>query len=319
MPAAVAHAARYGTLEVTASGLPGQAPSFVHPIPLTQAAIHWACQSFGAPSYGIDLGHEAVTMVSYRATALELCLSSGVPTPQRREVGDAFDASETGNISYWLGMVAATLAADQILGVRYLMHTASLLKSKHLIRMQQSSKVLADLVGWDHRGKVHVIEAKGRKIKPRDKDRDHWRTQARTVKSLCGKAPTTQSYVVTWGRKRVISELVDPPEPEPDSIDLKVDGGFERLESLFRAPFVGYLKTRPLARTELIDSRSDLPAARLPSSGQERSEVYLSLMDSPPDPDQKRETLGYQDEGRSYFGRNGLACHIREEDRRMPQ
>lgn len=336
-------APEYGTLTVRASGLPGMTigTSRDYQIPLTEAALHWACQSFGAPSYGIDLRREAVMMAAYRASALELCLEAGVSTPRRRDLGDAFDPSEVANVSYWLGMAAGMLVAEWVLGVQYLFHAESFRRAGYLVPRALHSKRLADLVGWDQAGGVHVIEAKARKIAGGRADKAKWKGQATSVKTLNGIAPTTQSYVVIWGRDGLQGMVDDPPSTDDDPVDLIVEPGMEGLREAYYAPFRSFLDLAPVdePRGPVRDMAGDerrrgadaneqkskvgdrwirsRPTGVITRSGRH---VFVGLDEQVFEGDglaASERVLGYRDGGRAFVGRNGVVCLCRGDNSKV--
>jgi len=74
--------------------------------------------------------------------------------------------------------------------------------------------VIADLLGQDHHGGWHVIEAKARQGNVSADDRANWKAQTGTIASVAGASPATRSYCLTRVGDPYTVELVDPPESE---------------------------------------------------------------------------------------------------------
>ncbi len=152
--------------------------------------------------------------------AIRCVLDFGQPAIQRRDEYVQLESSEKINLSYWIGMTFAAIAAHEVLSVRRLTHAQ---RQSGLKKVNQKSKSLADLVGRDTKKRWHVIEAKGRQTPPDVPDRQDWKTQARTVRSINGTNVSTRSYCVGLIGVPCEIELVDPPSKMPNSQELKID------------------------------------------------------------------------------------------------
>ncbi len=123
------------------------------------------------------------------------------------------DATEKANISFWTGMTFAALVSEHCLRVPSVWHVASMIRSGRAT-LTPGTRVVADLLGQDHHGDWHVIEAKARQGSVSANDRASWKAQTGTIASVAGASPTTRSYCLTRVGDPYTVELVDPPESE---------------------------------------------------------------------------------------------------------
>lgn len=179
----------------------------------------------------------ALALAAYRAIAVRCVLDFSQQQVRRVNEYVALESSEKINLSYWIGMTFAAIAADELLGVSRLTHA---LRQNGLVKANKKSKSLADLVGKDAQGNWHVIEAKGRQTAPSPADQRHWKQQARTVRSINGTAVSTRSYCVGLIDDPCQVMMVDPPARRRDPLDLSIDP--DEFGNGYYEPFRRFLK-----------------------------------------------------------------------------
>jgi hypothetical protein len=194
-----------------------------HRIPVSDLRCIKSAMNVGMPLLraGVPTSAHAVTLAVYKALAIQSAIDFQAPGagmvwhPEYKNL----DYTEKSNISYWVGMAFAGIAADTWLGVPQLLHVSALVKLR-LARTSPASRSQADLLGLDASWACHVVEAKGRQRRPSQQDRDRWKVQAGTIASVGGAPPATASYCVALVGPAYCAELVDPEEiiPEPVAV-----------------------------------------------------------------------------------------------------
>ena len=166
----------------------------------------------------------AVALASYKALTMKCALDFSRTSVCRPVEHAKLDQSEKVNISYWTGMTFAAIVAEKFLNVPRLLH-ASTLRRRGLLRTKGDSRSLADLVGQDQAGQWHVVEAKGRGDYPSTAERNGWKVQASTVRSINGKRPFSCSYSLACVGHSCYVELVDPAPDDgrDEGADLSMD------------------------------------------------------------------------------------------------
>ena len=179
----------------------------------------------------------ALALASYRAMAVRCVLDFTQSQVRCSDDYAALESSEKINLSYWIGMTFAAIAADELLGVSRLTHA---LRQHGLVKANKKAKSLADLVGQDAQGNWHVIEAKGRQTVPSPADRRAWKQQARTVRSINGTAVSTRSYCVGLIDDPCQILMVDPPPRRRNPLALSIDP--DELGNGYYEPFREFLQ-----------------------------------------------------------------------------
>lgn len=191
----------------------------------------------------------ALSLAVYKALALKCAVDFSQPTLRLHAEYSHLESSEKANLSFWLGMTFATIAAAELLQVPRMIHAAH---HHGLVRANPNSRRLADLVGQDSQNRWHVVEAKARQRKASAKDRQDWKQQAQTVGSINGTAVSTQSYCFTQVQSRLESELVDPPGDDETKLKLKISPT-EFSENYYK-PFLKFLE--PSNSTQTVGGRT---------------------------------------------------------------
>lgn len=237
------------TLSVEASGFsstPYTGLNRTHSIKVSKRSCMKFAASIGLPIFSVasrTAGH-AVTLATYKKLAIKCAIDFTGGSLTRPSAYTKMEQSEKANISYWIGMVFSALIADELLGISQLIHVGTL-KKKRLIRVDPTSRSLADLVGQDSSGNWHVIEAKARQATPSNDDRVKWKTQATTIYTIDKQKPKTQSYALARIGSTYSAELVDPPtsdEQLPVSIDLEENA----MINGYYGPIAEWLSEQPL-------------------------------------------------------------------------
>lgn len=184
-----------------------------HTLTVTGPQITAAALSVGAPLLNIPLSFHAVSMALYKALGLVCAVDSSGPALLRPAEYIQLDPTEKANISFWTGMTFAALVAEHCLGVPSVWHVSSMIRSRRATLIP-GAHVVADLLGQDHHGDWHVIEAKARQGSVSADDRANWKAQTGTIASVAGASPATRSYCLTRVGDPYTVELVDPPESE---------------------------------------------------------------------------------------------------------
>ena len=165
----------------------------------------------------------------------DLCLSDGY---------QQLDGSEKSAMSYWQGMVFAKLAANEVLGIRWLAHVDRM-RDQGLIQISGDTKERGDMVGRDVGGAWHVIEAKGRSNPFSTKMITQAKQQAALVKSINGSTPATTSACVSSVWTLPIEVLLDDP---PSLGETKWDFKEEDFWSYYYGNLASYVREAPKLR-----------------------------------------------------------------------
>lgn len=213
----------------------------MHQLDVTEDQVLKFAMTMGLPALAVaspTLQH-AVTLACYKMLAIKCAIDFTGSELARPSEYDDMDATEKANISYWTGMTLASLVADELLGVAQLTHAESLRKMGFLTGTR-TSRSLADLVGSDNGGAMHVVEAKARQGGVSQQVHGRWKAQARSVASVQGQPPATNSYAFTRVGTPYSVELVDPPaEKEPQSVSYMLTDG--AVVSGYYGPIMGWL------------------------------------------------------------------------------
>lgn len=231
-------------LDLDASNFPPShnALNTKHAIQLSKLKAIKFAQTVGNAHYSPAYGRTqtALSLAAYRAMAVRCVLRFNQPTLQRLVPYKELEGTEKVNLSYWIGMTIAAVAADDLLGVPRLTHAS---KHSGILKVNPKSRRLADLVGQDGPGGWHVIEAKGRQDATQPADEADYKAQATTVKTINGVAPTTTSFSVAFIRKTISAKVVDPPSAG-GGVDLRIDPA--EFTDLYYQPFREFIgRARP--------------------------------------------------------------------------
>ena len=188
--------------------------------------------TFGRTQVGLALA-------AYRAAAVRCALEFGNARLTRIPRFRRLESTEQANIAYWIGMMFAGIAADEVLGISKLIHAT---QAHGVVKANPNPKAksLADLVGQDANLAWHVLEAKGRQVRPTSADLIKWKTQAGTIAGVNGAAVATNSYCLGLLSNPCSVELVDPPPPPESPVRLNISS--EEFGPLYYKPFIDFLE-----------------------------------------------------------------------------
>ncbi|MGZ2360513.1 hypothetical protein LRE75_28195 [Streptomyces sp. 372A] len=146
----------------------------------------------------------------------------------RSDLARELDRSEKVSLSYMLGQAMTGIFSEKVVSVRFLMHVDRYW-GRHGVAFAPNTKKRADLFGQRLSGTWVVAEAKGRSGSVPQKVRDDLTAQKRTIRSVAGERPEiAYGCVAHFPREPDGSEFlrvlaIDPPEEEPEAVDLQVD------------------------------------------------------------------------------------------------
>jgi hypothetical protein len=190
----------------------------------------------GMPLFGGSGVHafHALSLAVYKAIGITCALDfSGLEVTRSQSLPN-LDPTEQANLSTWVGMCGAAIAADKLLGVSQLLHAGALYKNGKLTANNSNSRRLADLVGQNSAKEWHVIEAKARQRNPSKKERNDWKIQAQTVGTIEGHPPATQSYCYTRINDPCKVELCNQiPKHQKVKLEL-TDGAFGLMDIYYQ-------------------------------------------------------------------------------------
>jgi len=226
-------------LDIQSSKFSNSSWNVIKSIPITkQQCVKFAIQ-VGTSHYAATKNPIAsLALATYRAAAIRCALDFSSPYAKLRpssSYGD-FEATEKVNVSYWIGMTMAAIAADDVLSAPKTQHASHF--GHRLGRANPASKSLADLVGFGS-GSLHIIEAKGSQRHPSPKDRKDWKTQAETINAINGSAVASNSYSVALIGSQISVDLVDPKSDR--GLDIQMEKAM--FGSQYYRPFVSFLDT----------------------------------------------------------------------------
>ena len=157
--------------------------------------------------YGIYSAHE----VLWRASMLFASLWQPAPDGplERTDAFHALDPAERGAVNYFLGGIAAKLAADSLFGAAWLVHVDRVLRA-HGIPVRGSRP---DFLGTDLFGCQLVVEAKGNSILNR-RTVAAAKRQAASLSPLPGGGPHLAYAQVAHFRRGAWRFHLDDPPPE---------------------------------------------------------------------------------------------------------
>lgn len=146
------------------------------------------------------------------------------------------DSSEKSIISYYIGMIFSKLLAKKIFGIDYLTHINLIPRQGREGYIDYCGMRRSDLIGYQREtASYSVWEAKGRsENSPRAMENGC--TQARSVKSVCGKTPQYAAVCMTYYENSYLTAVIKSPKGEGDC-ELK----FEE-EAYFRAYYLPILE-----------------------------------------------------------------------------
>ncbi len=124
------------------------------------------------------------------------------------------DGTEKMAKSYQIGMGVAKIVAERKLGIPYLQHVDSLVRTG-IVTLTTGTNERGDLVGLDRTNLWHVLEAKGRTSKPTNEDKRKAKSQAERITAINGIAPATKSYCITSLSSHGTEILLSDPDELP--------------------------------------------------------------------------------------------------------
>jgi hypothetical protein len=189
-----------------------------------------------APMAAVFPSSSAVQFALGKALLVSSAVDWTEPNLKTPEFYDRLDPSEKGNVSYWLGMGCARIAAHRILQVPRLQHAGALKATGALRIANGAGNRLADLVGADQNGVWHVFEAKGWTKDPGQPKLDKWKEQARTITHVNGSrvATSSRSLVLTGGTYSM--SIVDPDleKLRPKELDINLERAIAAEDAVIR-------------------------------------------------------------------------------------
>lgn len=214
----------------------------------------------------------ALALAAYRATAVRCVIDFSHASLRPIHQYTRLESTEKMNLSYWIGMTFAAIAADEVLGVPRTIHAFHM--GRRIRRANPNSKSLADLVGQDASNAWHVFEAKGRQTSPSQQNMIDWKKQATTVHSVNNTRVATGSYCVGIIANPFRVELIDPPPRGSSPVDLTVKP--DDLGRGYYQAYIEFLQADP--RKMRRDNRAFIvrPIAYDPVEGEF---IYVGLED----------------------------------------
>lgn len=160
----------------------------------------------------------------------------------KSDVYERADRSEKAAISYYLGLIAARLVGERLLGVTWLLHFDQY--REYLQQPIRSHEQRPDLIAWDM-GFWYVIEAKGRSHRPEPSLRERAKAQASSVGHV--DLPTgRRSFEANVASIAWFADegwTIEWEDPEPKSTRrLKLTADEEQLRALYYQPILGTIK-----------------------------------------------------------------------------
>jgi len=148
----------------------------------------------------------------------------------------ALDPSEKGAVSYFMASALARLYAWRELDVFWMMNLdvySSINPYAVPIDIRLVDKrIRPDLIGQNASGDWCVLEAKGRSHCVPNSLRTSSKAQAKNIKSISGVTPTHMySLCANIGANKLRVDWIDPPEPNENGLEIKVDEDFVILAS----------------------------------------------------------------------------------------
>lgn len=197
------------TLPIAVHNYPAGSVAVASPLSVSWLELIKFAVSCGGPIFASTSTpqHASIALAAYKGIALACALDIASPHVAMAPGYESLDPTEKANISFWTGMIVASLVAQRALGVAQLLHATAY---RGIVRAVPSSRVLADLIGQDPSGDWHVLEAKGR-VRASARALGRWKSQAGSISAIDGKTPTTCSVCVTNVGASYSVDLIDPP------------------------------------------------------------------------------------------------------------
>jgi hypothetical protein len=183
--------------------------------------IMWASISVGKTGLEDLLAHGSYSLdeMRFRIFLVRANLWERDDLILRSPAYDSLDPSEKGAISYFLGMAMGKLAAWKLLGTPWMVHLAKL---TDVSASGLAGRSRPDLAGEDTSGRWVICEAKGRSG-PYDRDAlKKAKNQVRQIRSINGLTPHIRMAMETYFDDGMRLRLIDPDDPTPESVDLKI-------------------------------------------------------------------------------------------------
>jgi hypothetical protein len=267
------------TLSVTASGFSASFSGLngAHSIPVSKRRCMKFAQTIGLPLFraASPTSRLAIALATYKMMAIKCAIdftssSLNLPLDYKK-----MDPTEQANISYWTGMTFSAIIADEILNVTHLIH-ATAFGHMGLAKINPKSRRLADLVGQDTLGAWHVLEAKARQDKPLTKKLNDWKKQAKTISTIQGVSPATNSYSLACVESTYLAKLVDPPQEE-ESWPITIKFEQNAIIKGYYGPVVDWLSERAIT---IEHGNTNLVVKRVGFDPTESEYVFLGLTEN---------------------------------------
>jgi hypothetical protein len=175
------------------------------------------------------------------------------PTPrgpiERSSAFQALDAAEKGAVNYFLGGIAAKLAAEGLFGVAWLVHLDQVLRA-HGILVRGSRP---DFLGTDMCGRQLAVEAKGHTIL-NPKTVAAAKRQAADLRPLPGGGPHLVYAQIAHFRRGAWRFHLDDPPPEDDENQRERQWDLGSSLAVYYQPVFEVLQQRPTEPHEVGDA-----------------------------------------------------------------
>lgn len=214
-----------GVLDYKSKNFSSVPPKASGQLSISSSKLCWAAITVGRPGKAAvkSFGQYSVFEALYRWNMVRAALEVDSPSCRFRNSNlfDALDPTEKGGVNFYLGMIFAKIAAQDLLGIPWLVHFGTMTKNHYIPKSKGKSS--PDLLGYSCKTKKwNVFEAKGKvggyskKLMKKAKD------QANNLTTVdgnpCGFYVGTQLYRNSV--KQLEFAWEDPPPDENNPIAL---------------------------------------------------------------------------------------------------
>ncbi|MQX70798.1 hypothetical protein [Sinorhizobium meliloti] len=217
-------------------------PGTFHNVDVDWASMLWGAITVGRRSWFdvVRFGPASLMEIVWRCAMvranIQTHLSEGTTHFRTTSAFNSLDGSEKGAVTYFLGLILAKLAAEDLLSVPWVLHLDVYSKiNAHgnmvAVTTTQGMKSRPDLIGRAVSGDWLVCEAKGRTTSITNDQRILAKEQTRQISTINGVAPNARyaSFAsFSGGARNLVHEWIDPAGssetaeplelPEPDFI-----------------------------------------------------------------------------------------------------
>ena len=222
-----------------------------HSMKVTWKDLFRAAITVGRKSWDdvVRHGHHSRLEIIYRSTMIGANLSSSDRNEfTKTDAYKSLDPSEKSAISYFLGLSFAKLAAEQLLGIPWLVHLDCL--SDLSIDLRNSCR--PDLVGVDYQGRWGVFEAKGRTNNLEKTLIQKAKKQTQMVRKINGSDPWVRVASISYFLYHNLKlHLEDPDEIHSDAIDFEIPGGEDQFLKYYYQPFISLIENSQSSQEEV--------------------------------------------------------------------